>query len=131
MGYKRALRNIHFPVDWTFQKKARKRLAFDELFLYALALSYMKQNKKQESKFVMMKDHKTDSLRKSLPYELTSSQKKVWAELCQDMKSGYCMNLPGTGRCWIGEDGCGSYGFVHGGRKRLPGSVYGAHGSAG
>ena len=92
MGYKRALRNIHFPVDWTFQKEARKRLAFDELFLYALALSYMKQNKKQESKFVMMKDHKTDSLRKSLPYELTSSQKKVWAELCQDMKSGYCMN---------------------------------------
>lgn len=92
MGYKRALRNIHFPVDWTFQKEARKRLAFDELFLYALALSYMKQNKKQESQFVMMKDHKTDSLRKSLPYELTSSQKKVWAELCQDMKSGYCMN---------------------------------------
>ena len=62
MGYKRALRNIHFPVDWIFQKEARKRLAFDELFLYALALSYMKKNKKQESQFVMMKDHKTDSL---------------------------------------------------------------------
>lgn len=92
MGYKRALRNIHFPVDWTFQKEARKRLAFDELFLYALALSYMKRNKKQENQFVMMKNHKVDSLRKSLPYELTSSQKKVWAELCQDMKSGYCMN---------------------------------------
>ena len=92
MGYKRALRNIHFPVDWTFQKEARKRLAFDELFLYALALSYMKRNKNQESQFVMMKNHKVDSLRKSLPYELTSSQKKVWDELCQDMKSGYCMN---------------------------------------
>lgn len=101
MGYKRALRNIHFPVDWTFQKEARKRLAFDELFLYALALSYMKQNKKQESQFVMMKDHKTDSLRKSLPYELTSSQKKVWAELCQDMKSRILHEPPGTGRCWM------------------------------
>lgn len=37
--YKKAMRQIHFPANHKELKEARKRLAFDELFLYTMALN--------------------------------------------------------------------------------------------
>ncbi len=38
VGYKNALKSIHFPTEKQELREARRRLVFDELFLYVLAL---------------------------------------------------------------------------------------------
>ena len=45
--YKKAMRQIHFPANYKELKEARKRLAFDELFLYTMALNYIRENGKE------------------------------------------------------------------------------------
>ena len=45
--HKKAIQDIHFPKSIADYQMARKRLVFDELFLYNLALS---QIRKQEQK---------------------------------------------------------------------------------
>ena len=51
--YKKALQQIHFPTDRTEMIQARKRLVFDELFLYSLALSVIRKGGKKQSVHVM------------------------------------------------------------------------------
>ncbi|MBO5488717.1 MAG: ATP-dependent DNA helicase RecG [Eubacterium sp.] len=92
LEYKQAIRKIHFPANKEEAKEARRRLAFDELFLYCLALSYMKRNEKQASSYVMKQHEELSLLEESLPFDLTDSQNSVWNELESDMTSGYRMN---------------------------------------
>ena len=84
--YNFALQTIHFPVKWEDLYQARKRLVFDEFFLFVLALRQMKEAaevRKNECPCVPVKE--TEQLLASLPYELTGAQKKVWGELQRDL----------------------------------------------
>ena len=84
--YNFALQTIHFPVKWEDLYLARKRLVFDEFFLFVLALRQMKEAaevRKNECPCVPVKE--TEQLLTSLPYELTGAQKKVWGELQRDL----------------------------------------------
>lgn len=84
--YNFALQTIHFPVKWEDLLLARKRLVFDEFFLFILALRQMKeasQVRKNECPCSPVKE--TQQLLESLPYELTGAQKKVWEELQRDL----------------------------------------------
>lgn len=84
--YNFALQTIHFPVKWEDLLLARKRLVFDEFFLFILALRQMKEAsevRKNECPCSPVKE--TQQLLKSLPYELTGAQKKVWRELQGDL----------------------------------------------
>ena len=84
--YNFALRTIHFPVKWEDLLLARKRLVFDEFFLFILALRQMKEAselRKNECPCSPVKE--TQQLLESLPYELTGAQKKVWEELQRDL----------------------------------------------
>ncbi len=84
--YNFALQTIHFPVKWEDLLLARKRLVFDEFFLFILALRQMKEAsevRKNECPCSPVKE--TQQLLESLPYELTGAQKKVWEELQRDL----------------------------------------------
>ncbi|MEH2952930.1 ATP-dependent DNA helicase RecG [Candidatus Merdisoma sp. JLR.KK011] len=84
--YNFALQTIHFPVKWEDLLLARKRLVFDEFFLFILALRQMKEAselRKNECPCSPVKE--TQQLLASLPYELTGAQKKVWEELQRDL----------------------------------------------
>ena len=84
--YNFALRTIHFPVKWEDLLLARKRLVFDEFFLFILALRQLKEAAEiRKNEYPCGPVQETEKLLKSLPYELTGAQKKVWGELRRDL----------------------------------------------
>ena len=90
--YKKAMRQIHFPANYKELKEARKRLAFDELFLYTMALNYIRENGKEISTHRIQKTKEASEFLENLPFSLTGAQKKVYEEICADMEGGFVMN---------------------------------------
>lgn len=90
---KQALKGIHFPKDKQEYFHARRRLVFEEFFLFALALNQMKKGKNQrQSSYVFQKFQKAEELENRLPFQLTEGQKRTWEELKEDLTSGKIMN---------------------------------------
>ncbi len=90
--YNYAMKQIHFPDDFDALVEARRRLVFDEFFLFIMGMRY--QNKKQQkdkNEFEFTDDAFIDRLIEKLPYELTGAQKKTIDEIKQDIKSPYVM----------------------------------------
>ena len=88
----RAMREIHFPSDMTMLQEARRRLAFDELFLIQCGLMLIKkQNQDERCGITFKKNGKlVKSVLEDLPFELTDDQKKTFKTISKDMES----NLP-------------------------------------
>lgn len=85
--------DIHFPKDYESMLAARKRLSFDEFFLFLLSLRKIKAlNEEQISAYPMIETAQTSRFIEKLPYKLTGAQKKVWKEIEADLSSGVCMN---------------------------------------
>ena len=88
-----ALRNIHFPKNLKSAEEAKKRFAFEELFL--LQLFVLKQRKKlqKENAFKIPFDKNLiQSFVKKLPFTLTNAQRKAAWEIIQDLAKSEPMN---------------------------------------
>lgn len=92
VDYKKALRQLHFPKDKKEMQAGRNRIVFDELFLYLLALNYMKKKGKSESVHLIRPKMEVDHMIAELPFSLTNAQQKVYEEIVRDMSSGFVMN---------------------------------------
>ena len=81
-----AMYEMHFPTDREKLMQARKRLVFEEFFLFILMLRRMKaDNHELPNIYKMIETADTERLVRSLPYQLTNAQQKVWAEISQDL----------------------------------------------
>lgn len=90
--YNYAMKQIHFPDDMDTLITARKRLVFDEFFLFILSMQYQKEKRvKDANEFEFQNDSFTDELMGKLPYELTGAQKRALADVKRDMRSPYVM----------------------------------------
>lgn len=88
-----ALGQIHFPKDWESLTEARRRLVFDEFFLFLLSVRKMKEyNETLNTDYPMINTAWPQRLLERLPYQLTKAQMRVWNEIEQDLESGKCMN---------------------------------------
>lgn len=92
IGYKKALQQIHFPANKREMMEGRRRLVFDELFLYSLALAYIKKAGRIESRYRIEKKQEAAMFQENLPFTLTGAQQSVYEEILEDMASGYVMN---------------------------------------
>ena len=99
-SYDNAIRNIHFPKDNESFIRAKRRLAFDEIFYFQLSMKKLKRNNEDAIKFEI-KDETFDFI-KSLSFKLTNSQNKVLDDIFRDMTSDKQMN-----RLVQGDVGCG------------------------
>ena len=99
-SYDNAIRNIHFPKDNESFIRAKRRLAFDEIFYFQLSMKKLKRNNYDAIKFEI-KDETFDFI-KSLSFKLTNSQNKVLDDIFRDMTSDKQMN-----RLVQGDVGCG------------------------
>ena len=91
--WKKAISSIHFPKNKEECIEARRRLVFDEFFLFGLAMNQLKRTKhKKKSQFILSDYETAEKLIKKLPYELTAGQKKAWNEIKEDVASGNIMN---------------------------------------
>ena len=90
--YNYAVKQIHFPDSFDTLIDARKRLVFDEFFLFILGMQYQKEQKKRESnEFSFRKPDIISDCIKKLPYELTGAQKRALDDVIYDMLSPYVM----------------------------------------
>ena len=96
-----AIHNIHFPKSEQALERAKKHLVFEELFVLRTGLMLLKNKRKIKSQFVFNTDY-TNEYINSLPFEMTTAQKRVIAECVRDMASGKIMN-----RLVQGDVGCG------------------------
>lgn len=91
--YNFAIRTIHFPVKREDLLLARKRLVFDEFFLFILALRQMKeQTESRKNECPIRTGEWPSRLLASLPYELTGAQRRVWQEIQSDFSGETVMN---------------------------------------
>ncbi len=90
--YNFAVEQIHFPDDEHALMLARRRLVFDEFFFFILQLRFLKENREvTKNRFRIRPSETTEQLLKTLPYELTGAQKKVWLTLQQELQGDAVM----------------------------------------
>ncbi|MFL2124084.1 ATP-dependent DNA helicase RecG [Marinilactibacillus psychrotolerans] len=88
VSHKESIRMMHFPKEENDMEQARRAIIFLEFFIYQLQMLWLRKQHKMLDRGNKV-DYKVDLLRsffKSLPYELTRSQKKVVNEICKDLK---------------------------------------------
>lgn len=88
-----ALLQVHFPDSQEKLKAARERLAFDEIFY--LQMGVLRQRRdwlSVDGRRFSIPDERLDTLKKSLPFTLTSAQERALADIRRDLDSGKPMN---------------------------------------
>lgn len=92
MDMRTAIRAMHFPESMDQFEPARKRLAFNELFLFSLALAEKTHHAAEKSVFVIEAHPEVAALVEKLPFRLTEGQKAAVQDIAADMGSGFVMN---------------------------------------
>ena len=83
-----ALSVVHFPDSLDELKSAYRRLAFDELFLFSLAMRFEKRMYgKLRNKRIIQRGSSVEGIVSSLPYELTDGQKNALSDIFSDISS--------------------------------------------
>ncbi len=94
LDFKTAISFVHFPKTLDEVEKGKQRLAFNEMLFLQLK-SIRKKNDWQKNKtpFKLSLDQSTiQQFIKSLPFELTNSQKKAADEILRDLSNEIPMN---------------------------------------
>ena len=87
-----ALEHIHFPANREELMFSRKRLAFDEFFMFLMSVRLLKDKKEdKKSAYPFTFSGEMASVEERLPYALTGAQKKVIREVYADLSGGHIM----------------------------------------
>lgn len=94
MPRKQAIHLLHQPKDAAEGKQARRRMVYEELFLFQMKLQVFRAMTREKADGVA---HRVNNATirefiRSLPFELTDGQKKTVTDILDDMRSPYCMN---------------------------------------
>lgn len=88
-----ALEAIHFPSDVQEMQTARRRMVFDEFFLFNLSIRSIKNaNFLADNDKIIPQSAYSATILANLGYELTNAQKKVMQEITADMTGKRTMN---------------------------------------
>lgn len=88
-----AILAIHHPTSWDEFLAAKKRLVFDEFFLFLLSIRKLKHSMEEaENKYVLSKNILSERLERNLPYQLTNAQKNTLDDIRTDMRKHKPMN---------------------------------------
>lgn len=88
-----AIEHIHFPSDKTELLFARKRLVFDEFFMFLVGVRRLKEQREdKKSPYIIKKKEEVEQIKEALPYRLTNAQERALEEVYQDMEKGIVMN---------------------------------------
>lgn len=88
-----AVEHIHFPADQSELLYARKRLVFDEFFLFLVGVRKLKEKRADKrSPYVMEFREEVARFQEALPYRLTGAQERTLREVFDDLSGGLVMN---------------------------------------
>lgn len=91
MEINKAIRQLHIPENEDYLREARRRIIFEELFIFQLGLMKLKGNRKETTPVEIRRDY-TDEYCRSLPFELTGAQKRAVGESIKQMTAQITMN---------------------------------------
>ncbi len=97
-----SIRTIHAPGSMRELEAAKKRLIFEEFFLFYLGTAFAGRRERPTSGASVCSENDISSLTETLPYALTGAQKRVIEEIKTDLASGIPMS-----RLVCGDVGCG------------------------
>ena len=86
-----AYENIHFPTDDEALSAARRRLAFEELFLLCCGLQQLKERRRADSG-ILFRGDRLEEFFAALPFAPTGAQRRAIMEIAADCASGRPMN---------------------------------------
>lgn len=104
----RAISDIHMPKSYDDVVSARKRLSFDQLFLFSLC-SMFYGGKEKNAPGIKFDISGKDKLLSVLPYSPTSAQERTMDEIWSDVSSGRRMSRIVTGDVGSGKTICAAY----------------------
>ncbi len=85
-----AMRNAHFPDSPEALEAARRRIAFEELLLYQIALRLFRSSGRSGVK-IAFDDGAAEAFWGRLPFEPTAAQRRVLSEVAADLRSERAM----------------------------------------
>ena len=86
-----AYRTIHTPESFEALELARKRLVFEEFFVFSVGLALVRAKRETRSRPPFTK-LSLDGFRRALPFTLTGAQERAIGEILTDFGSGKPMN---------------------------------------
>lgn len=89
--YNYAISGIHFPDDFDTLTQARRRLVFDEFFLFLLSMQMQKEQVQKIANSCPVFKEDLQPLLQKLPYQLTNAQLRVLNEIQDDLCGPYVM----------------------------------------
>ena len=94
IGLANAMRQIHYPDDWDAEKAAKRRLAFDELFLLQMSVIRRRNDWREENRGIPIPvdNGVIESFLDSLPFDLTAAQNRSLQEVLSDLCSDRAMS---------------------------------------
>jgi len=93
INYSTALRQIHFPDSVEWARQAKKRLAFDELFLLQLKMLELKKKwQSYQAPKIELDIGTVKKLVAELSFKLTNAQRRAAWEILKDINSEVAMN---------------------------------------
>ena len=89
LNRQQAMYAMHFPKDKEESHQAKRRVVFEEFFLFQMKLQALKQKEKAaiNGLSIQYDVKRLKGFIERLPFELTQAQKKVTNEICADLKS--------------------------------------------
>lgn len=108
IGYRDALQEIHFPTSAESLREAKRRLSFEELFLYFTAIRTVKDDRDRRNGFAFRTEGLFNDFLARVPFEPTDAQMSAMHQVEEDMRSDQSMNRliqgdVGSGKTLIAE----------------------------
>ena len=107
-GHKEALRYIHFPQSTKELEEAKRRIAFEEGFLYFTAMQSAKDDRQRRNGHAFETSGMLESFLGRIPFQPTDAQLRAMREVETDLKSHNAMNRliqgdVGSGKTLVAE----------------------------
>ena len=94
IGLRTAVQQMHYPDDWESYQHARRRLAFDELFLFQLSVLSRRAEWRESGCALPLRvePNALDAFLSTLLFELTGSQSRAINDILSDIESNRAMS---------------------------------------
>ena len=109
-GVTEAYTSVHAPESWDALQRARKRLVFEEFFIFSAGLAVLRASR-TDLHTIPYDTACMDAFFRALPFRLTGAQSGAIDQILRDLSSGHVMNRlvqgdVGSGKTMVAAAAC-------------------------